>query len=270
MYHDDVSRLHGNDLSPKQPAAEDVPVNPLAGIPELTTYAATSEDDRAAGLKLVADSVAQQRHVASRILALHPACMALFSVILAIVTQWLYKGGSDWPRIATTWAVLTLAYLLVVRLLTRDYVSHAAQINRDWLGSDRILVTKFGEEVIGALVLGWVAGDGRGSRRKRVGRGLIRAWTVGVRYRGKGVLKGEISAPKMPLTKWSGKRAHLSRGARDNHVARAMKSSVLAVHAVERLCSDIRGFAESPRDPCDLLQLILRKHDKLENPSTVY
>ncbi|KAF2103529.1 hypothetical protein NA57DRAFT_64025 [Rhizodiscina lignyota] len=169
---------------------ESAPADPLAGIPELTTYTAEFEDDKVAGLKLVADSVAQQRQTASRILIFHPLCLALFSVVLAIVTQWIYKTRSDLARVITTWAGLIMAYLLLVRFLTKDYLIYAEDINWDWLDDDRILVTKFGEEIIGALVLGWVAGDGRGSRRKRVGRGLIRAWTVRLRYRGKGVGTG--------------------------------------------------------------------------------
>lgn len=187
---DGISKIANNDLSAKKAEDEAAPVDPLAGIPELNTYAAESEEDQVAGLKLVADSIAQQRQTASRILIFHPLSLGIFSVVLALVTQWIYKDQSDIARVLTTWAGLTMAYLLVVRLFTKDYLTLAEEINWDWLGGDRIMVTKFGDEVIGALVLGWVAGEGRGSRRKRTGRGLIRAWTVKLRYRGKGVGTG--------------------------------------------------------------------------------
>jgi GNAT superfamily N-acetyltransferase len=62
----------------------------------------------------------------------------------------------------------------------------------DWLGDDRMVVVKWGEEVIGALVLGWADGEAakkKQGRRKR-GKAIVRAWTVRLKYRGKGVGEG--------------------------------------------------------------------------------
>lgn len=52
-----------------------------------------------------------------------------------------------------------------------------------------MLVTRFGEEVIGVCLVEWVSGEtGSGrAKRKRAWRGEIRAWTVRLKYRGKGV-----------------------------------------------------------------------------------
>jgi hypothetical protein len=187
---DDVSKIDSPELSERRVDGAAAPIDPLAGVPELTSYTAASEEDKVDALKLIADSVAQQRQVAARILTFHPLCLAIFTVVLAVISQYIYTTPRDLPRVATTWAGLVMAYLVGVRMFTKEYLNYAEDVNWAWLDGDRIIVTKFGDAIIGALVLGWVSGDGRGSRRKRVGRGLIRAWTVKMRYRGKGVGTG--------------------------------------------------------------------------------
>jgi len=72
--------------SPAAPAAAPA-ADPLAGVPALTTAVAEAADDRVAALKLVADSVAQQRQAASRILLSHPVNVGAFGVVLAVVAQ---------------------------------------------------------------------------------------------------------------------------------------------------------------------------------------
>ena len=54
------------------------PEDNLATLPELKSYIATREQERIDALKLVADSVAQQRQVANRSLIFSPVNMAAF------------------------------------------------------------------------------------------------------------------------------------------------------------------------------------------------
>lgn len=187
--NDDLSKIEDHDLT-TSPESEAPPNDRLAGIPELTTFTAESEDDKVAALKLVADSVAQQRQMASRILIFNPLNLAILAVILAVAAQLTNIGHAGIWRVFTTWIGLVMAYLVAVRGFTKGYLDLAEEINWAWLDEDRILVTRFGDEIIGALVLGWTPGDKKGSRRAKVGRALIRGWAVRLRYRGKGIGTG--------------------------------------------------------------------------------
>ena len=164
-----------------------------AEIPPLSTYTAETEEDRVDGLRLVADSVAQQRQVASKILIFHPINLAAFFLVIAIAVQRLYTDTDSLYVIATTVGGIAMAFLVAVRWATSRYLALAEDINWEWLGEDRLIVVKWGEEVIGALVLGWADNDAakkpRGGRRRR-GKAVVRAWTVRVKYRGKGVGEG--------------------------------------------------------------------------------
>lgn len=94
---------------------------------------------------------------------------------------------------------VTSKYLVEAESLKWDFVcddvngemgsTHSHTRNKSGSGGSNakdVLTTKFGNEVIGALVLEWIVGEGKG-RRKKVGRASIRAWTVKLKYRGKGV-----------------------------------------------------------------------------------
>ena len=94
-----------------------------------------------------------------------------------------------------------MAYLLAIRLLSSGYIPLAEALSWDWmLGDggveDTIIATRFGRDVIGALVLRLEPLPSSPSKRKhnhhrgaslRGGKGVIRAWTTRLRYRGKGV-----------------------------------------------------------------------------------
>jgi GNAT superfamily N-acetyltransferase len=88
--------------------------------------------------------------------------------------------------ILTTFSGIIMSYLATIRVLTRGYVTHAEKLKYSWLDDTTVIVTKFGEEIIGTVVLGWEKGE-KGSRRKKSGRGVIRAWTVRLKYRHKGI-----------------------------------------------------------------------------------
>ncbi|KAF2019932.1 hypothetical protein BU24DRAFT_129783 [Aaosphaeria arxii CBS 175.79] len=168
---------------------------PSDDLPELTTYTATTDDEKISGLRLIADSVAQQRQLASRMLLAHPFNLAAYVLTLAILTQYFLKTrGADPLILLTTVGGLTMACLAAVRMAVGGYLTLAEDVNWEWLGEDRMLVVKWGGEIIGALVLGWEdsneAGKKRGGGRRRRGKAVVRAWTVKLKYRGKGVGEG--------------------------------------------------------------------------------
>ncbi|KAF2129646.1 hypothetical protein P153DRAFT_367026 [Dothidotthia symphoricarpi CBS 119687] len=161
---------------------------PTQALPQLSTYTAESEDDRVEGLRIVADSVAHQRQTASKTLVSHPLNLAAYLLIVAIVTLYMRH---DVVSLGTTIGSLTLMFLAAVRWMTIGYIGLAEDITRDWLGGDRLIVVKWGEDVIGALVLGWADNDASKKRgRRRRGKAVVRAWTVKSKYQGKGVGEG--------------------------------------------------------------------------------
>jgi GNAT superfamily N-acetyltransferase len=173
--------------SPLQDAADvssEVPESPLAGIPELRTFVTKSEEEKLAALKLVADGVAQMRQTANRILMYNPYNLAAFFGLLAIVGGYLYKERSDIGIVLTTSAGLLMAAMVTVRRFTNPYITIAEETNVNLLDEADVLVTKFGDEVIGTVIIGWVDGDIKGKRRKW--RAEIRGWAVRLRYRGQG------------------------------------------------------------------------------------
>jgi GNAT superfamily N-acetyltransferase len=168
--------------SPKAPADE---------LPQLSTYTAETEDDRIEGLRLVADSVAQQRQVASKMLMFHPISLSAFFLTVAIAAQYMLRWYEDKLMLVTTLGGISMTYLIFVRWMTGGYIGLAEDIDMDWLGDDRMIVVKWGEDVIGSLVLGWADNDAAKKRgRRRRGKAVVRAWTVKLKYRGKGVGEG--------------------------------------------------------------------------------
>lgn len=181
--------------SPFQPPLS--PSNdPLSSIPSLTTYTASTEEDQILALRLVADTVAQQRQFAAKSVIFHPAIVAGWIAVLAIIGQILYKDQlSDLALVATTWGGSIMAGLLGVRWLTSGYLEMAEKVGTwNWLYKDgrenEMIITKFGENVIGALIMRIGRNESptaRGSRTKKKNAAVIRAWAVANKYRGKGV-----------------------------------------------------------------------------------
>ncbi|GLI80461.1 hypothetical protein PoHVEF18_008816 [Penicillium ochrochloron] len=178
-------------LAPESTDSDPTTEAPTA-IPELSTYVATDADEILAAHRLIADSVAQQRQLAARAVIFHPVWLGAMAAVFAVVYKLLYHDSSNLPLIGTTGAGCVMAGLTLVRVFTGGYIEHAEHVGtRVWLeeedGSENdeqeIVVTKFGEKVIGALVV-------RGVREGRKVHGVIRAWTVQQKYRGKGVGTG--------------------------------------------------------------------------------
>lgn len=163
-------------------AAED----PLADVPELQTYMARSDEDKTDALKLVADSVAQMRQTANQSLIFHPLNSALAIGIISLIARYIYDSRRDIYLVGTTCAGLLMCTLAACRMFTQNYLYAAEGINWAWLGDADMIVTKFGDEIIGTVVIDWISGESR-QKRKKAWRGEIKAWTVRMKYRRKGV-----------------------------------------------------------------------------------
>ncbi|KAI5362766.1 putative GNAT domain, acyl-CoA N-acyltransferase [Septoria linicola] len=173
--------------------------HPLAGVPELSSYIATDEFEKMEAMKLVADSVAQQRQAANRALISHPLNMAVVIGALALLSRFMLDRGWDVLATGMTCMGLLMTAMAACRYLTQGYLRAAEGINFEWLGDADILVTKFGDEVIGTVMVEWISGESR-TKKKKAWRGLVRAWTVRLKYRHKGVggalLEDAVSAAK--------------------------------------------------------------------------
>ena len=181
--------------------------------------------------------MAQQRQLAAKELALHPATLAVTVLVIAVLARFC-----GWRPLFTAVAGLAVSALAAIYWITIDYASLAEKINWDWLGGytppstptgERgntlkkqsksedpvVLVSKLGDEVIGALVMKVV---------KRERKAFVRAWTVASKCRGNGIGGGLLE---------EGVRIAWGKGARAFEFDRGHASK----------CSPIL------LDPCDLL-----------------
>lgn len=177
------------------------------GIPILKTCSAVSIDDRAQALKIVADSVAQQRNVASRALVYHPITLALLVAGFAGIRQAFYDGrNSDYIKILITFVGFVMSLLTGFRYVCAPYIAEAERIGTwKWLNEgrsaaeeeetgmhvvgeqDEILLTKFGPDYIGAIIFRGVQPLTGAKKSKKPTKMQIRAWTVAQKYRRKDV-----------------------------------------------------------------------------------
>lgn len=161
--------------------------NAEPSLPELSFKAVTNESEKQEALRLVADSIAQQRQVASNAIIFHPLWLASLGAVSLLA--WHFQGGADIASKAILQSGLVITYLAAVQYCTSGYIQRAEAFNwKTWITApngdqDTVLVAQFGSEFIGTLVLRLTRGDTDGQRAC----GQIRAWTTKLRYRGKGV-----------------------------------------------------------------------------------
>lgn len=171
-------------------------------IPPLSLEILESRRDKVDGLRLVADSIAQMRQRASVALVFHPLCLAGLSAALATVYQLGFVSTLDMGVSMTVSCGVVMSYLMGIRYLASGYVSLAERLRWGWLRADdgeedTLLAARYNDEIIGSLVLRLEPNPAAlaSPRRKyrsvalRGGKGVIRAWTTSLRYRGKGVGK---------------------------------------------------------------------------------
>lgn len=89
----------------------------------------------------------------------------------------------------TTTAGITMAGLVAIRSYTAGYIHMAEAFNWSFVtheGEEDIIIgSRFGEEIIGAVILRLERSSGGGKKRKGYkngGEALIRAWAVRIKY----------------------------------------------------------------------------------------
>lgn len=159
-------------------------------VPELQNYIATDVNDKVDALKLVADSMAQQRQAANQALIFHPLNLSVGVGILAVVSRTLFEYGYDTITVFTTGVGIVMALFAACRIFTQKYINAAESLNMDFVDKSDVFITKFGNEVIGAAIVEWQSPDSKAKRSKRASQGVIKAWTVRMRFRNKSVGSG--------------------------------------------------------------------------------
>ncbi|KAH6895534.1 hypothetical protein B0T10DRAFT_219655 [Thelonectria olida] len=175
-------------------------------IPPLSLEVLESRRDKVEGLRLVADSIAQMSQRASLSLVFHPICLAGLSAALAAAYRLGFVSSFDAGLSMTVSCGVFMTYLMGIRYMTTGYVSLAERLRWAWLlraddgEEDTLLAARYNDEIIGSLVLrlepspsahslAFSAKRKNRSNSLRGGKGIIRAWTTSLHYRGKGVGK---------------------------------------------------------------------------------
>ncbi|KAM3559766.1 hypothetical protein MY1884_003265 [Beauveria asiatica] len=190
--------------TPKPPSKSDVTPDlvPLDDIPELSLDLLRTPDEQREGLELLAETVAGMRIPATVTVMSHPSCLVPFTTLLSVIyyTRYTIPGHFKMTALCTYGSVFV--YILLIWFLARPYKAFAKDVNRAWLdeeGPDRdIMVGARGKDkkLAGVLVLRLSPKLGPASGRRRTrslsfkgGRGLIRAWAVRRKARGRSVGK---------------------------------------------------------------------------------
>ncbi|KAM7222686.1 acetyltransferase [Rhypophila decipiens] len=189
-------------------------------IPPLSLEVLTTQPERVDALRLIADSIAQQRQLASFSLVFHPLLLSLLIASLACVYQYAWAARQDLGITLTLGSGTIMTYLLAIRYVVSPYISHAESLKYDFLTNpdtnedDVVIATRWNRELIGATVLRLEPSSSSGShpsspssKRQRSkaqnlkgGKGVIRAWTTKLRYRGRGV-GGDMLGEAVRITK---------------------------------------------------------------------
>jgi len=192
---------HPHAPASPSPLSTNPPLTPIDDIPPLTLEPLHEDEDKRDGLHLVADSVAEMRQKANRNLVKHPICLAGLAASLTGIYQFS-KGDPGLGIMLACGA--TMAYLLAIRLATNGYISLAEAMSWSWLLNhdtnvqDILLGARFNGELVATLVLrlqpSYSFPSTSSSRRKKSGsltlkggKGIIRAWTTKLKYRGQGI-----------------------------------------------------------------------------------
>ncbi|KAK7997104.1 hypothetical protein PG990_009577 [Apiospora arundinis] len=168
-------------------------------LPPLEIGVLQDETDQVDALNLVADSIAQQRQLASFHAVFHPYLLAVLLAALGLAFQYSWRVKRDVGMALMLHSAALMTYLLGIRYFTGRYIAVAEDLKWDWMvapdtgDQDTVIGVRYGKVLIGALVLRLEPPAAAASKRRtrnstlKGGKGVIRAWTVMLRYRGKGV-----------------------------------------------------------------------------------
>lgn len=206
--------------------------------PSLRTGPATAGVEREEAFRLISSSVVLQRQAAALSVILHPAVLLFTFILLALTVRFIYHNPPRFLAVIIIWAgCLTVALVLTLHT-TRGYLERAEQVgsptwlkeglrnrsdgSRQTMPEDEIWITRYGDEIMGALVLRTSrihtnranlhsrtatntlpTSSGGGGARARSHRhsnsstrvtGVIRAWTIKPAYRLQGIGKSLLVA----------------------------------------------------------------------------
>ncbi|KAI0132218.1 acetyltransferase [Xylariales sp. AK1849] len=185
--------------SPSPLVTVDPPANPVPDdLPPLSVGVVNAETDKLDALNLVADSIAQQRQTTSLHLVFHPYLVPVLLCCLACAFQYSWRIRHDLGLALMLHSGVVMTYLLGIRYTTGSFIQAAEDLKWDWMASedgeeDTVIGVRFGSDFIGALMLRLQPNPSlAGKKRNRAsfmkgGKGVIRAWTVKLKYRHKGV-----------------------------------------------------------------------------------
>lgn len=185
--------------SPSPLVTIDPPADPVPDdLPPLSVGVLDKESDKVDALNLVADSIAQQRQFASLHMVFHPYLLAILTVALGIAYQISWRIKRDLGMALMLHSGVIMTYLLTIRYFTGKYIQVAESMKWSWMVSDdgeedTVIAVRFGSDLIGALVLRLEPNLSHIGKKRtrhsflRGGHGVIRAWTVKLKYRHKGV-----------------------------------------------------------------------------------
>ncbi|KAH8681296.1 hypothetical protein BX600DRAFT_429249 [Xylariales sp. PMI_506] len=193
-------------IEPPPEAAADETLAVPDDLPPLTVGVLENDVEKVDALNLVADSIAQQRQTASLQLVFHPYLLAGLAGGLALAFQYSWRARRDLGLALMLHSGVIMTYLLVIRYMTGGYIQVAEGLKWSWLAAeegaasggdeDTVIGVRFGANLIGTLVLrlepspATLASGGKKRTRASAlkgGKGVIRAWTVHLKYRHKGV-----------------------------------------------------------------------------------
>ncbi|KAI5460385.1 hypothetical protein BGZ63DRAFT_414622 [Mariannaea sp. PMI_226] len=143
-------------------------------------------------LKLVADSVAQQRQSASAALIFHPICLSALIAVISLVHVNVEFIRTDYTAMLLTYPGIVLSYLVAVRYVTSQYIRIAEETDwPNWMQNERgvedlVLGARFGPEIIATVILRLPNTKGR-SKAPENSDAIIRAWTTKSKYRRRGL-----------------------------------------------------------------------------------
>ncbi|KAL4729715.1 hypothetical protein ACLX1H_004138 [Fusarium chlamydosporum] len=163
--------------------------------PPLSIEILTNPTEKKDALKLIVDSVAQQRQTASRALIFHPITLSIFAAVLAIA-HYGANVGNDISTMIIIYPGVVITYLVAIRMFTSAYIRIAEETNwLEWMKKDdvedTIIGARFGEDIIGAVIL---------RLEKSENKAIIRGWTTKSRYRGRG-LGGDVLSESVKIAK---------------------------------------------------------------------